>query len=106
MLTSYSSCIKKRFKNNNKKVMKEKRVCRDFLLREIMREIAFADSAENDDRSANNDDVSPNSQNPASSIIDVIDCDIIYYILGCMVHSFRQKGKRAISSFFKTVLQW
>ena len=79
---------------------------RDFLLREIIREMALVDSAENDYPSANNDDVSTNSQNSASSIIDVIDCDIIYYILGYMVHSFRQKGKRAISSFFKTVWQW
>lgn len=59
---------------------------RYFLLREIMREIVLVDSAENDYPSANNDDVSTNSQNSASSIIDVIDCDIIYYILGYMVH--------------------
>ena len=55
---------------------------RDFLLREIIREMALVDSAENDYPSANNDDVSTNSQNSASSIIDVIDCDITITFLG------------------------
>ncbi|KZS07351.1 Uncharacterized protein APZ42_028902 [Daphnia magna] len=47
VLTSYSSCIKKRF-SNNKKLMKEKRdYFRDILLQGIMREMDLVDNAGN-----------------------------------------------------------
>ena len=99
VLTSYSSCVKKRF-SNNKKLIEEKRLYfRDILLKGIMREMALADSPQTE-----NDDDSTDFQTPPSSRIDVLDCDIIYYICGYMVHSFRQKGKRTNSSFCQNCL--
>ncbi|XP_032790493.2 uncharacterized protein LOC116927568 [Daphnia magna] len=104
VLTSYSSCIKKRF-SNNKKLMKEKPdYIRDILLQGIMREMDLVDSAENEDLSTENDDTSTTTQTPASSKIDVLDCNIIYYFCGYMVHSFRQKGRRVNSSFCQSCL--
>ncbi|KAK4021333.1 hypothetical protein OUZ56_003250 [Daphnia magna] len=50
----------------------------------IMREMALVDSAGNEDLSTENDDASTTTQTPASSKIDVLDCDIIYYICGYM----------------------
>jgi hypothetical protein len=61
-------------------------------------------SAQNADPSTENDDDSTDLQTPASSRINVLDRDIIYYICGYMVHSFRQKGKRANSSFCQNCL--
>lgn len=90
VLSSYGESIKKRFKENKKKTEEKKKYFRDILLKGIIREIEICGSAVNDDHE------SPSSESPK---IDVLDSDIIYYICGYMVHSFRKKGKKTKSSF-------
>ncbi|KAI9556036.1 hypothetical protein GHT06_018603 [Daphnia sinensis] len=106
VLTSYSSCIKKRF-SNTKKLMKEKRdYFRDILLQGIMREMDLVHSAGNEDLSTKNDDASTTTQKPASSKINVLDCHIatssIIFVGIWYTHSGRKIGGRTLP-FVKVV---
>lgn len=93
VLSTYSDSIKKRLNDNNKKMKERREYFRDILLKGIIREIDVCDGAFNDDHECSS------SLIPKSTKIDVLDSDIIYYICGYMVHSFRQKGKRTNSNF-------
>lgn len=99
VLTSYHTWMKINF-NNNKKEMKEKKeYFRDILLKGIEREINLSNVA------AINSEEDSTSLNLDESKMNILDCDIMYYICGYLVHSYRKKGKTTNSSFCKHCLE-
>ena len=96
VLTSYQMWIKSNFNHNKKEMQKKKEYLKDILLSGIMREINLAKTAEN---------CSQNEAAKPDDNIDVLDCDIIYYICGYMVHSYRKKAKRRNSSFCQNCMK-
>jgi hypothetical protein len=77
-------------------MQKKKEYLKDILLSGIVREINLAKTAEN---------CSQNEAAKPDDNIDVLDCDIIYYICGYMVHSYRKKAKRRNSSFCQNCMK-
>lgn len=96
VLTSYHLWIKCNFNHNKKEMQKKKEYLKDILLTGIIREINLAKTVEN---------CSQNSYVTTDDKIDVLDCDIIYYICGYMVHSYRKKAKRRNSSFCQNCMK-
>ncbi|KZR97889.1 Uncharacterized protein APZ42_006992, partial [Daphnia magna] len=97
LLTSYTSWMKQQFKCNKQKLIEKKKYFNDILLKGITREIQLQNDSSPEEPTMLDD--SANGKK-----LDVLDCDVIFYICGYMVHSYRNKGKRNNSSFCKDCL--
>jgi hypothetical protein len=97
LLTSYTSWMKQQFKCNKQKLSENKKYFDNILLKGIVREIQLKNDSSHEEPTILDDSAKGKK-------LDVLDCDVIYYICGYMVHSYRKKGKRQNTSFCQDCL--